>query len=256
MSVEDRGIDVDGETPGLGGLDRRDRAVEHALLRHRLVVVLFQTVQMDREKQIWRRFEQVELLFQQQRVGAQRHEFLARHQTADDLADFLVDQRLAAGDRHHRRAAYVGGIPAFLCRHAAIEDRVGIVDLAAADACEVAAKQGLQHQHQRITFPAHQLLLDQIAADAHFLEERYCHYKFLSGLSGEVDQPAASSAGSRNSIFSSRPGSTDTATGPMRRKASITSSTRTSGAEAPAVMPTALASFSQSGFSSLPWAMR
>ena len=34
----------------------------------------------------------------------------------------------------------------------------------------------------------------------------------------------------------------------MRRKASITSSTSTSGAEAPAVMPTALASFSQSGF--------
>ena len=119
-----------------------------------------------------------------------------------------MDQRLAAGDRHHRRAAFVGGIPAFLRRHAAIEDRVGIVDLAAADACEVAAKQRLQHQHQRIALSAQQFLLDQIAADAHFLEERYCHYKFsFWTLSREVDQPArVSSAGSRNSIFSSRPG--------------------------------------------------
>ncbi len=49
-------------------------------------------------------------------------------------------------------------------------------------------------------------------------------------------------------MFSSRPGSTDTLTGPIRLKASITSSTKTSGAEAPAVMPTAFASFSQSGF--------
>ena len=49
-------------------------------------------------------------------------------------------------------------------------------------------------------------------------------------------------------MFSSRPGSVDTSTGPMRRSASITSSTSTSGAEAPAVMPTVLASLSQAGF--------
>src|SRR6266516_7002943 len=256
MPVEDRGIDVDGETLGLGGLDGRDRAIEYTGLRNRLVVVVFQTVQMHREKQIWRRFEQMEFLFQQQGVGADRHEFLACHQTTDDLANFLVDQRLAARNRHHRRATFVGGIPAFLRRHAAIEDRVGIVDLAAADACEVAAKQRLEHQHQRIALSAKQFLLDHIPADAQFLEERYCHYKFLSGRDREVDQPAVSSAGSRNSIFSSRPGNTDTVTGPIRLKASITSSTRTSGAEAPAVIPTALASFSQSGFSSLPSAIR
>src|SRR6202051_1015658 len=256
MAVEDRGIDVDREPLGLGGLDGRNGAIEHALLRDGLVVMVFQTVEMHREEQIGRRFEQVELLLQEQRIGAQGHELLARDQAAHDLADLLVDQRLAAGNSHHRRAAFVGSIPAFLRRHAAIEDRVGIVDLAAADACEVAAKQRLKHQHQRITFPAEQLLFHQIAADTHFLEERYCHYKFLSGLSREVDQPAVSSAGSRNSIFSSRPGSTETTTGPMRLRASITSSTRTSVAEAPAVMPTAFASFSQAGFSSLPSAMR
>ena len=178
VTIEDRGVDIDREAARLRGLDRRDRAVEHALLRNRLVVVLLQTIQMHREEQVRRRLEQIELLLQQQRIGAQRDELLARHEAAHDLADLLVDQRLAARNRHHRRAALVGGVPAFLRRHAAIEDRVGIVDLAATDAGKVAAKQRLQHQHQRIAFSAQQLLLDQIAADTQFLEEGYCHYRF------------------------------------------------------------------------------
>src|SRR6202008_768595 len=130
------------------------------------------------EEQIGRGLEQIELLLQQQRVGAERDEFFARNQAAHDLADLLVDQRLAAGDRDHRRAAFVGGIPAFLRRHAAIEDRVGIVYLAAADAGEVAAEQRIKHEHQRITFSAERLLFHKIAADTDFLEERYCHYRF------------------------------------------------------------------------------
>src|SRR5204862_1448430 len=131
------------------------------------------------------------------------------------------------------------------------------IDLAAAHASKIAAKQRFEHQHQRIALAPEQFLLQQISADANFLVERYCHFNFLSGLGiSRVDQLAASSTGSRNSIFSSRPASTDTATGPMRLKASITSSTRTSGAEAPAVMPTAFASLSHSGFNSLPSAIR
>ena len=126
---------------------------------------------MHREEQIGRRLEQVELLLEQQRVGAQRDEFLARHDALDDLADLLVDQRLAAGDRDHRRAALVDRVEALLHRQALVEDRVRIVDLAAADAGEIAAEQRLQHQHQRIALAAPQLLLEQIGADAHFLDE-------------------------------------------------------------------------------------
>jgi len=137
--------------------------------------MVLQAVEMHREEQIGRRLEQIELLLQQQRIGAQRDEFLARHEAAHDLADLLVDQRLAAGNRHHRRAAFIGRVPAFLRRHAAIEDRIGIVDLAAADAGEVATEQGFEHQHERIAFAAKQLLLDQITADTHFLEEWYSH---------------------------------------------------------------------------------
>src|SRR5262249_48873325 len=84
MAVVDRGVDVDGEALGLRRLDGRHRAVEYALLTDRLVVMLLEPVEMDREEEIRRRLEQMQLLLQEQRVGAQRHEFLARHDALDD----------------------------------------------------------------------------------------------------------------------------------------------------------------------------
>ena len=47
MAVVDRGVDVDGKSLGLGGLDRRDRAVEHAVLADRLVVVVLEPVEVN-----------------------------------------------------------------------------------------------------------------------------------------------------------------------------------------------------------------
>jgi hypothetical protein len=117
---------------------------------------------MHREEQVGRGLELAELLFQQQRVGAERDELLARHDAFHDRADVLVDQRLATRDRHHRRAALVDRIEAFLHREPAIEDRIRIIDLAAAGACEVAAEQRLQHQDERIALTPHQLLPDEV----------------------------------------------------------------------------------------------
>ena len=159
----------------LRGLDRRTRRARTAFHADRLVVMLLDAVEMDREEQVGRGLEQCELLLQQQRVGAQRDELLARHDALDDLADVLVDQRLAARDRHHRRAALVDRVEAFLHREAAIEDRIRIIDLAAAGAGEVAAEQRLQHQHERIALPPHELLLHEIRANLHFLEKRNGH---------------------------------------------------------------------------------
>ena len=93
----------------------------------------------------------------------------------DDLADLAVNQRLAARNRHHGRAAFIDGVETFLDREPAIENRIGIVDLAASEAGEIAAKQRLQHQHERIAFAPQQLLLENIGADANFLEERNLH---------------------------------------------------------------------------------
>jgi hypothetical protein len=137
--------------------------------------MLLDAVEVHGEEQIRRGLEQVQLLLQQERIGAQRDELLARDDAFDDLADIAVDQRLAAGNRHHRRAAFIDGIEALLYRQTPIQDRVRIVDLAAAEAGEIAAEQGLQHQHQRVAFAPAELLLEQICANAHFLQKRKPH---------------------------------------------------------------------------------
>src|SRR5476649_2409649 len=92
-----------------------------------------------------------------------------------------MDQRLAAGDRHHLRAAFVDRVETVPDREALVEDGIRIVDLAAADASQIAAKQRLEHQHQRIALAAQHLLLDKVGADLHFLEKWDFHnYSFCS----------------------------------------------------------------------------
>jgi hypothetical protein len=48
-----------------------------------------------------------------------------------------VEQRLAPGEHHDRGTAFLDGIEAFVDTQALIEDRVRIIDLAAAGASEV-----------------------------------------------------------------------------------------------------------------------
>ena len=180
VAVENRCVDVDGKAFCLRRLNRANGNVEHTLLRNCLVVMLFQAIEMDGEEQIRRRLEQMQLLLKQKRVGAKRDKLLARDNAFDDLADFAVDQRLAARDRHHRRAAFVDRVEAILDRKTLIEDRIRVVDLAAADASEIAAKQRLQHQDQRIALVTQELLLEQVSADLHFFEKGNFHNDSVS----------------------------------------------------------------------------
>src|SRR5215470_5118918 len=84
MPIENGGVYVDGETAGLGGPYSRYGAIEHPFLGNRLIMMLLEAVEMDREKQVWRGFELIELLLQQQSIGTQRHELLTRHDPFDD----------------------------------------------------------------------------------------------------------------------------------------------------------------------------
>jgi hypothetical protein len=86
-----------------------------------------------------------------------------------DLLDLAVEQRLAAGDRHDGRAALVHRLETGLDREALIKDRIGVVDLAATHAGEIAAEQRLEHEHQRIALDALEPLLGEIRADADLL---------------------------------------------------------------------------------------
>src|SRR4029450_3271989 len=112
VAVKDRGVDVDGEALGLRGLDRRHGTVEYARLTDRLVVVLAQPIEVDREEEVRRGLKQMQLLLQQQRVRTERNELLLGDETPDDIADLAVDQRLAAGDGPQRAARVVSGVGA------------------------------------------------------------------------------------------------------------------------------------------------
>src|SRR3989442_13866286 len=101
--------------------------------------------------------EQTELLLQQQCIGAQVDELPTAQDARNDRVDFLVQQRLSASDGPHWSAAFVNRREALLDREALIQDFVGIIDLAAAGARQVAAKQRLEHEHQRIASASCQL---------------------------------------------------------------------------------------------------
>ena len=118
----------------------------------------------------WLGCEEVELLLEQQRVGAEVDVLLARDEPCDDLVDLGMQQRLAAGDAHHRRAALVHGAQALLDRELLLQHVRRVLDLAAAGAGEVAAVERLEHQHERVARVAAQLLAQHVAGHGHIWE--------------------------------------------------------------------------------------
>ena len=154
-AVEERGVGRDAEAAAQRFFHAVERQVESAFAADGEVVMLALAVDVDGERQILAGLEQVDLFFQQQRVGAEVNVLLARDQALDDLADLGMHQRLAAGDGDHGRAAFVDRAEAFVGREVLLEHVRGILDFAAAGAGQIAAKQRLQHQHQRIALAAH-----------------------------------------------------------------------------------------------------
>ena len=136
--VEQGAVDVHPETqlPRLAGRPGGD--LEHAPLVDGVVVFRLQPIEMNGEGEIRAGLEKVELLLQKHRVGAEVDELLARHDARNDLADLLVDERLAAGDGDDGRAALVHRLQALLNAQALIQDFVRVVDLAAAGTGQIA----------------------------------------------------------------------------------------------------------------------
>ena len=134
-------------------LDRVDRALEAALLVDRLVVALLEPVDVHHPGEVAVRLELVQVLGQQQRVRAQEHDLPCGQQLPHDLVDLRVHQRLAAGDGDHRRAALLDRADRLLDRHALLEQRGRLRDLAAAGALEIAGEQRLQLDQQRELLP-------------------------------------------------------------------------------------------------------
>src|ERR1700733_3215364 len=103
-------------------------------------MVLPLPIQMDRKGKVLARFEESDLLLQQQRVGAQIDVLLACDQSLDDLDDLRVHKGLTARNGNHRRPAFIHGTEALLRSQFLLEDMGWVLDLAAAGACQVAAE--------------------------------------------------------------------------------------------------------------------
>src|ERR1700729_38233 len=251
--VEEGAVDGDAEALRLGRFERLDSAVVDAWLADRLVMHLLVAVEMDRPGEIGARLVLIDLLFEQQRIGADDRKFFARNDSLDDLCQGSVQQRFAARHDDHRSAAFIDRGQRVFDGYALVKDGVGIVDLAAARASEVAAKQRLQHQNQRVALAAREMLPNDIGADSYNLPEGYAHDRSLQSQSqSQLDEwvgPAqfASSAGRRKLTVSAGPSRTESSDGAIADKVRTTSSTTISGADAPAVTPTTAASRTHSG---------
>ena len=127
--------------------DHLDRLVEHPLAGADVVVGLPHAVEVDVDHQaLVRRDDPEDLLVEQQRVGAQIDVPLALDQPGDELGQLRVDGRLAAADRHGRRAGVLRRLEAPLDRQPVLE-LAGVALDGAADARQVAGVERLQHQH-------------------------------------------------------------------------------------------------------------
>src|SRR5580704_9395864 len=252
--VEEGAVDGDSRGLPLGLHERCNGAVVDAWLADRLVVHLLVAVEMDRPGEIGARLVLIDLLFEQQGVGADDRKFFARNDALDDLRQISVQQRLAARHDDHRSAALVDRGQGVLDRDPFVKNGVGIVDLATAGASEVAPEQRLQHQHQRIAVATGQVLPNDISADPYNLSEWYADGGSLDSKTRQRERTPGqfrSSAGRRKLTVSAGPSRTDTSDGASAEKALTTSSTTISGAEAPAVTPTTAALRTHSGLISL-----
>ena len=151
------------------------RLVEDAVAAHRLVVLLPEPVHVHAERQVLGRREQVELLLEQDGVGAEIDVLPPLHELGHQSVDVGVHERLAARNAHDGRPALFHGLETGLDRQVLLEDLGRVLDLAAAGAGEVASEEGLEHQDERVALPATQLLLEDVARDGVHLGNRHAH---------------------------------------------------------------------------------
>jgi hypothetical protein len=94
-------------------LNPAHRNVVAAFAAHREVVMLALSIHVNGEAQVLARLEQMQLFFQQERIGAQVDVLLSRYQALNDLANLRMHQRFAARNGHHRSATLVNRLEAF-----------------------------------------------------------------------------------------------------------------------------------------------
>ena len=139
------------------------------------VVTLLQPVEVDHPREVRRRLEPVDPPLQEDRIRAEVDEPLAPDETLDHLLDLGVEQRLAPGDRDHRRAALLDRGERRLWGHALTEDLRRVLDLAATGTGEIAREERFELDDQRVLLAFRQPLTREIRRHEEVLSDRYGH---------------------------------------------------------------------------------
>src|ERR1700731_5355544 len=90
-----------GELQGLEGMDVDTGLTDRTVMHFRVAI------EVNRPVEVAVRRVAVEVFRKKKRVGADGHEFASGDRALHNLGKILMQQRLAAGDHHDRRAAFV-----------------------------------------------------------------------------------------------------------------------------------------------------
>ena len=138
-------------------------------------MLLARPVQVHRKGQVGRWREVREHLLELKRVGAEVEILFAGHDPRHDLLDLRMKQRLAAGNRHDRRTTFIHRRETLLGREVRPQHFGRMLDLTAAATGEIATKERLEHQHERIPGIAPQPLHGHVLEHGHHLSNRHTH---------------------------------------------------------------------------------
>ena len=179
-AIEKRCVRGNPETPLNGFTDSLDGQLKAAFLADGEIVMFFISIKMHRKAQVLARLEKMKLFLKQQRVRAEINVLLPRDQPFDDLVDLRMHQRLASGNRNHRRAALLDSFETLFGSHIHFENVGRVLNLAASRARQIAPEQGFEHEHERIPPAPCRALAEHISHNRPHLRYGYAHNPLLS----------------------------------------------------------------------------
>ena len=138
-------------------------------------MLFLEAVHVDREGELLMGLEGVEFALEEKRVGAKVDVAALLDEAVDDGVNFRMDEGLAASDADDGSTAFLGGGQSLLGRDALFENVLGILDFATAFALQIATKKGLEHEHERITLNAFELLPNDVSTNFEGLGDRNGH---------------------------------------------------------------------------------
>src|SRR6185312_4310248 len=191
-SIEEGGIGGYAESGGNGCANSCNGLVVAALAAYGKVVVLALAVHVDGKREIFARLKKMKFFFKKQRVGAHINVLFTCNEPFDDLVNFGMKQRLAAGNGDHRCSRFFDSLEALLGRQLLLENVGRVLNLAAAGTRQIAAEERLQHCDEGITLVPLHLLAQHISGNRPRLRYLYSHALRLLSTACSLATPGTS----------------------------------------------------------------